>query len=99
LARPVVLVPPQINKYYVMDLAPGRSFTEHAVAHGVPLFNVSFRNPTAAERAWGLETYLAALSDAIDAAREITKSRDVNAVGVCAGGVTLALLAARMAAR
>ena len=45
--RPVLLVPPPINKFYIMDLAPKRSLTEYAVAHGVQLFTVSWRNPSA----------------------------------------------------
>ena len=52
--RPVLLIPPQIGRYYFMDLAPGRSFVEHAVAHGIPLFLVSWRNPTAAAGRLGL---------------------------------------------
>jgi len=53
--RPVVVIPPQINKFYVLDLAPGRSFTELAVASGLPYFAISWRNPTTAQREWGLD--------------------------------------------
>jgi polyhydroxyalkanoate synthase subunit PhaC len=94
--RPVVIVPPQINKYYVMDLAPGRSFVEYAVARGFQVFAVSWKNPTNESGAWNLETYLDALADLVRAATEIAGS-DVNVVGVCAGGLTTAALLARQA--
>ncbi len=56
--EPLLIVPPQINKYYAVDLAPGRSFAEYAAAHGVQLFCISWRNPTAAQRDWNLGTYI-----------------------------------------
>jgi poly[(R)-3-hydroxyalkanoate] polymerase subunit PhaC len=99
LARPLVLIPPQINKYYIMDLAPGRSLIEYAVNHGVQIFAISWRNPTPAERDWGLDEYVAVCKDALDAACEITGSPDANVLGVCAGGITTALLLGHLAAR
>jgi polyhydroxyalkanoate synthase subunit PhaC len=97
--RPLVLIPPQINKYYVLDLAKGRSLIEFAVAQGFQVFAVSWRNPTPAQREWGLDTYVEALCDATDAAREITGSDKVNLVGVCAGGITTSVLLGHLAAR
>ncbi len=96
--RPLLLVPPQINKYYVMDLAPGRSLSEFAVCHGIQLFTISWRNPTAAERDWGLETYLLAVREAMDVVCAITGSSTLNTMGVCSGGLTLSLLLAHLAA-
>jgi poly[(R)-3-hydroxyalkanoate] polymerase subunit PhaC len=87
-SRPVLLVPPQINKYYFMDLAPGRSFIENAVAHGLPVFTISWRNPSVAERSWDMDTYASAVIRAIDVARDIAQSDDVNLLSLCAGGVT-----------
>src|SRR5262249_33588737 len=66
-ARPLLIVPPQINKYYFLDLAPGKSFIEYAVAAGVQPFCISWRNPTAEHRDWGLETYLHAIGEAMAA--------------------------------
>jgi polyhydroxyalkanoate synthase len=86
-SRPVVMIAPQINKYYFMDLAPGRSFIEHPVAHGIPYFTMSWRNPGTAQRDWNLDTYAAAVISAIDVAREITRSDDVNLLSLCAGGI------------
>lgn len=97
--RPVVVIPPQINKFYVLDLAPGRSFTEHAVANGLGYFAISWRNPTAAQRDWGLDRYVQACLDAIDAATTISGADAANVVGLCAGGVTMAMLLEHSAAR
>ena len=96
--RPMVLVPPQINKFYIMDLAPNRSFVEYAVAHGIPMFTISWRNPTPRDRDWGLDDYVTACKDAIAAACEITGSPDCNVLGVCAGGITSSLMIGHLAA-
>ena len=92
-------MPPQINKYYVMDLAPGRSLVEYAVKNGIQFFTVSWKNPTRAEREWGLATYVAALEEAVGAICEITGSSSINTLGVCAGGITLMLLLSHLAAK
>jgi polyhydroxyalkanoate synthase len=97
--RPLVIVPPQINKYYATDLSPGRSFVEFAVQHGVQTFCISWRNPTAAQRDWNMETYLTACKQAIAVACEITGADKVNAMAACAGGFTLATLLGHLAAR
>ena len=96
--RPLVAVPPQINKYYITDLAPGRSLVEATVAAGIPYFTMSWRNPTPEQRDWNLDTYVAAAKEAIEVAAEISRTDDVNAVGLCAGGVTLAALLGHLAA-
>ncbi len=96
--RPVFIVPPQINKFYVLDLAPGRSLVEHLVSSGHQVFMVSWRNPTPEHRDWNLDTYLAALLEASDAALEITGRDDLNLLGVCAGGITTAALLGHLAA-
>jgi polyhydroxyalkanoate synthase len=97
--RPLVVIPPQINKYYILDLAPGRSFIEYAVTQGVPVFAISWRNPTAEHRDWDLDTYVQACLSAVEAATEITGSKDANLLGACAGGITMALLLGHLAAR
>jgi polyhydroxyalkanoate synthase len=85
---PVVVVPPQINKYYFMDLAPGRSLIEFAVGQRLQVFAISWRNPTREQREWDLDTYAGAVLDALDAVATITRSRQVNLFGLCAGGIT-----------
>ncbi|HEX6705680.1 MAG TPA: alpha/beta fold hydrolase [Albitalea sp.] len=98
-ARPQVIVPPQINKFYVFDLSPGRSIVEHLVGRGMQVFAVSWRNPTADERDWDMDTYVGALLEAIEAVREITGSPDVNLHGACSGAMTMAALMGHLAAR
>ncbi|HXG29407.1 MAG TPA: alpha/beta fold hydrolase [Nevskiales bacterium] len=89
---PLLILPPQINKYYILDLAPENSFVRYAADNGLQVFCISWRNPTAAQRDWGLETYITAAREAIDAVREITGSPSVNLAAACVGGFTAALL-------
>jgi polyhydroxyalkanoate synthase subunit PhaC len=96
--RPVLIVPPQINRYYILDLAPGRSLIEHAVAAGQQVFTIVWRNPRPEHRDWDLDTYLTAISEAVDAALDITGQDDLNLVGVCAGGITSAAWLGHLAA-
>lgn len=96
--RAMLFVPPQINRYYILDLAPDRSLVEHAVKNGQQVFMISWRNPDKEMRDWDLDTYLTAMSEAMDAVLEITGQDDLNVTGVCAGGITLAALLGQMAA-
>lgn len=96
--RPLLIVPPQINKFYLFDLAPGRSLIEFLTANGLQTFTLSWRNPTPAHRDWGLERYLGAMLEAIEAIREITGSEDINVAAACSGGITTSLLLGHLAA-
>jgi polyhydroxyalkanoate synthase len=96
---PVFIVPPQINKFYIWDLAPGRSIVEYLVGQGHQVFIVSWRNPSDAQADWDLESYVLALDRASAAACEITNSETLNIVGACSGGITAALLIALWGAR
>ena len=95
---PMVMVPPQINKYYFMDLAPGRSFVEFALKQGIQMFTISWRNPTEEHSEWGLSTYVDAVNDAARAACEIAGTDQANTVSLCAGGITTAALLGHLAA-
>jgi polyhydroxyalkanoate synthase len=97
--RPLIIVPPQINKFYATDLSPGRSFAEYSVSQGIQTFCISWRNPTAAQRDWNMETYLSACKEAIAVACDITGADRVNAMAACAGGFTLATLLGHLAAK
>ncbi len=97
-SRPVLLVPPQISKYYFMDLAPGRSFVEHAVAQGLQLFVISWRNVTREQSDWGLDTYAEAIERVIDVVREVSGSDDVNLLALCAGGILSSTVLSHFAA-
>jgi polyhydroxyalkanoate synthase len=97
--RPQLIVPPQINKFYIFDLAPGKSIIEYLVNGGFQVFAVSWRNPTPEQRDWSMETYVQALLEAITAVREITGSEDVNLHGACSGAMTMSALLAHLAAK
>jgi polyhydroxyalkanoate synthase len=91
--RPLVIVPPPIGRFYFLDLQPGRSFVEYAVAQGLQVFMVSWRNPTRKQAGWNLDTYAERVRRAIAVTRAITGSPDVNTIGFCAGGmITTTLL-------
>ncbi len=85
--RPVLVVPPPIGRYYFLDLRPGRSFVQYAASRGLQTFLLSWRNPTAEQSHWDLDTYAQTVLAAIDTIREITGSPDVNLIGFCAGGI------------
>ena len=97
--RPLLIVPPQINKYYAFDLSPEKSIVRFALQGGLQVFIASWKNPTPAEGDFGLDAYVEALEQAIDALREITRSRDVNIWGACSGGITTSALLGHLAAR
>jgi polyhydroxyalkanoate synthase len=96
-ARPTVILPPQIGRYYFMDLRPKRSFVEYAISRGIPVFMTSWRNPGPDQRDWDFDTYGAAALRAIDVAREVTGSEDVNVLGFCAGGILTASVTSHVA--
>ena len=96
--RPLLIVPPQVNKYYALDLAPGRSMCEHLLKQGFQVFAISWRNPTAAQRDWNFDTYAQETLDVIDVVREVSGSPDVNLMGGCLGGMLVAIVAALLAA-
>ncbi len=96
---PVLLIPPQIGRYYFTDLSPGRSYAEYVVAQGLNYFAISWRNPSPAERDWGFEEYFAAAHEALQAVAEISGHPKVNVVGFCAGGILSGILAAWLKAR
>ena len=95
---PLLLSPPWINRYYIMDLAPGRSFAQWAVEHGHATFAISYRNPDSSMRDVDLEDYmLLGLRAAIDAVCEITGAPKVNVAGLCVGGTLAVMLGAFLA--
>ena len=99
LRCPLVIVPPQINKYYILDLAPGRSLIEHAVARGEQVFTISWRNPGVEHGDWDLTRYVEETERALAVARTIARAPSVGVLGACAGGITAAAALARGRAR
>jgi polyhydroxyalkanoate synthase len=98
-ARPLLVAPPQINKYYVFDLTPEKSIIRFALDGGLQTFAISWRNPSPAQRHFGLDTYVGALEEAADVMRAITGSEDINIWGSCSGGITMSAFLANLAAR
>ena len=96
--RPLLVVPPQINKFYVFDLSPEKSLARFCLRSHVQTFIISWRNPTKAQREWGLSTYIDALKEAVDVVCAISGSKDVNMLGACSGGITCAALLGHYAA-
>ncbi len=99
-ARPLLMVPPELNRYYVLDLRPGRSMVEYAVQNGIQTFMIVWRNPRAelGHGRWGLDDYLAAELRAAEVVRKISRSDTLNWLGLCAGGITTALILGYLAA-
>jgi polyhydroxyalkanoate synthase subunit PhaC len=94
---PLLIVPPVINKFYVMDLAPSRSMVEYLVGQGLQVFMVSWRNPDARHAHWDLDTYGQAVLDAMDVTERITGSDQTALAGTCSGGIIAAMVAAHLA--
>jgi polyhydroxyalkanoate synthase subunit PhaC len=90
--RPLLMVPPQINKHYFLDLAPGRSMVEYLVGRGVHYFTIVWRNPRPEHGHWGMEDYLEAQLRAMDVVSEVARSDNLNVLGACAGGLTTGLM-------
>jgi polyhydroxyalkanoate synthase len=92
---PLLFSPPWINKYYIMDLAPGRSLVQWAVDHGHTVFMISYRNPDERMRHVKMDDYLiSGPIAALEVVRDITGAEKVNLLGLCLGGtLTMATLA------
>lgn len=95
--KPILLIPPQINKYYIFDLSPKNSLLGYLVQQGLQMFVVSWRNPHATNGNWSLETYLMALLEAILAIQEICRSKKIGIISACAGGLTTQVLVGYLA--
>src|SRR4029450_5322553 len=95
---PLLLVPPMINKYYIADLAPGRSLVEYLVQQGQQVFVISWRNPEAEHGSWGLDTYAEAILSALDAACAVADSDKDHVLAFCGGGLAGACAPGHLAA-
>jgi polyhydroxyalkanoate synthase len=93
---PLLVIPPMINKYYVLDMAPGRSLIEYLVAQGQQVFVVSWRNPDARHREWGLDAYGQAVIEALDAVQEICGAEQAHVLALCSGGILASMVAAHL---
>jgi polyhydroxyalkanoate synthase len=99
-AEPILFSPPWINKYYIMDLAPGRSLVEFAVQQGFTVFMISYRNGDATMAGLTMDDYLElGLLSALDRIEELIGAPRVNLLGLCLGGTMAMLSLAYLAAR
>jgi polyhydroxyalkanoate synthase len=96
--RPLLIVPPTINKYYVLDLAPQRSLIEYLVGQGQQVFVISWRNVDARHAGWGFDTYAQAVLDALTAVEAISQTDRSLMLGVCSGGILASIVMAILAA-
>ena len=95
---PLLIVPPTINKYYVIDLAEQRSLVEHLVANGQQVYCISWRNPDARHADWGLDSYGQAIVDAMGACRKIARTEQVALFALCSGGMLSSMVLGHLAA-
>jgi polyhydroxyalkanoate synthase len=94
---PVMIVPPTINKFYAIDLSPGRSLVEYSTQSNRQMFVISWRNPDARHKAWNFDTYVGSILEALDAVEEITGSPTTMLAGICSGGILASITAAYLA--
>lgn len=100
LKRPLLIVPPWINKFYVLDLTPEKSFIKWCVDQGLTVFVISWVNPDARLGKKGFEDYMReGILTALDVVKKSTGENKVNAIGYCVGGTLLAISLAYMAAK
>jgi len=95
---PLLFIPPTINKFYVLDLSPGRSMIEHYVAQGQQVFAISWRNPEQGQGHFDLDAYATAVAEARDAVAAITNQPAVHLAAACSGGIITAGLLGQLAA-
>ena len=95
---PLLFVPPTINKYYILDISPGRSMVEWLLGQEQQVFMISWRNPDVEQGHFDLDTYAEAVLEARDAAAEITGQPAVNLNAACSGGTIAACALGHLAA-
>ena len=97
--RPLLIVPPWINKFYILDLNPEKSFIRWAVAQGLTVFVISWVNPDERHADKGFDAYMhEGILTALDAVEQAAGEREVTAIGYCVGGTLLAATLGYMAA-
>jgi polyhydroxyalkanoate synthase len=84
---PLLFAPPTINRFYILDIAPGRSMIEYLVREGQQVFVISWRNPGAEQGHFDMDTYANAVLQARDAVAEITSHEQVHVTAACSGGI------------
>jgi len=96
---PLLYVFSQVNRFYLGDLTPDRSLFKRLLAAGIPVFAISWRNPTKEQHDWNIDTYADGIIDAIKITRQVSKQDKVHLMGLCAGGLVAAAAAGVLQAR
>ena len=96
LEYPLLIVPPMINKFYITDLAPGRSMIEYLVGQRHQVFAISWRNPDRRHRDWDLDSYGGAIIQALDAAIAVSRADKASICALCSGGIVSSMVAAHL---
>jgi polyhydroxyalkanoate synthase len=96
---PLLYVFSQVNRFYLGDLTTDRSLFKRLLEAGIPVFAISWRNPTAEHRNWNLDSYADGVIQSIKVMREVTGADKINLMGLCAGGLTAAAAAGALQAR
>lgn len=85
--HPLLIIPPPLNRYYLLDLTPDTSLIRYALEQGIQIFVISWRNPNPSHCDWGLPDYAASCAEALEACRQLSASSKVSLLGICAGGL------------
>ncbi len=99
LETPVIIFPPWINRFYILDLNPKKSFIKWAVDQGLTMFMVSWKSADESMAETTMDDYVLAQIDAIDTVRELLKVDEVHAIGYCVAGTKLAATLALLESR
>ena len=98
-SRPLLIIPPPINRYYLLDLTPETSLVQHALSQGIAVYLISWRNPNPSHCNWGLGHYVRSCQQALRTVLEVSSSPQATLLGACSGGILASLLAGWLQAR
>jgi hypothetical protein len=96
---PLLYIFSQVNRFYLGDLTPDRSLFQRLLDAGIPVYAISWRNPTREQSDWNIDTYADGVIDAIRVMQQITRRKKVHLMGLCAGGLVAAAAAGVLEAR
>lgn len=98
-SRPLLIIPPPINRFYLLDLTPETSLVQHALSQGIAVYLISWRNPNPSHCNWGLGHYVSCCQQALNTVLKASASPQATLLGACSGGILASLLAGWLQAR